>query len=216
MSDAATLPAEFRSADYWRERYRGGGNSGAGAGGRLAVYKAHIVNVTCETRRIRSVVEFGSGDGSQATLFHVPQYLGVDVSPEALEIARARLEGRTNFRLKALDAFKAEPETADLSVSLDVIYHLVEDAVFEDYMERLFAAARKFVLIYSSDHDAEATVPHVRHRRYSTWIERHAPHWRLARTLEQPFPYREGATNPRTTSFAFFRLFRRVEPQKPA
>ena len=44
-------------------------------------------------------------------------------------------------------------ETADLALSLDVIYHLVEDNVFEHYMQMLFKASNKYVIIYASDTD---------------------------------------------------------------
>jgi hypothetical protein len=39
----------------------------------------------------------------------------------------------------------------DLELSLDVIYHLVEDEVFDAYMRSLFAHAGRFVVIYSSN-----------------------------------------------------------------
>lgn len=42
---------------------------------------------------------------------------------------------------------------ADLSLSLDVIYHLVEDEVFETYINTLFKSARRYVIIYSSNSD---------------------------------------------------------------
>ena len=42
---------------------------------------------------------------------------------------------------------------ADLSLSLDVIYHLVEDDVFEYYMRTLFEASNGYVIIYASDSD---------------------------------------------------------------
>ena len=52
---------------------------------------------------------------------------------------------------------------ADLAISLDVVYHLVEQDVFDAYLHSLFTAAERFVIAYSSDHDAPA-LGHVRHR----------------------------------------------------
>ena len=43
--------------------------------------------------------------------------------------------------------------TADLALSLDVIYHLTEDTVFEAYMRHLFAAGSRFVIIYATDRE---------------------------------------------------------------
>lgn len=205
----------FNSGDYWRDRYLAGGHSGAGAYGRLAVYKAHVVNLVTHSRKVRTVIEFGSGDGNTASLFHIPRYTGVDLSQEALARARERAADRGDWRWMTLADFKADPQTCDMAMSLDVIYHLVEDEVFDDYMRRLFTAARRLVLVYSSDHsDGEATPAHVRHRAYSDWIAREAPDWSLAKTWNQPYPFGPG-TNPRHTSFAFFRLFRKAAPGAP-
>jgi hypothetical protein len=37
--------------------------------------------------------------------------------------------------------------TADLAISLDVIFHLIEDAFFNTYMTHLFAAGWNFVIM---------------------------------------------------------------------
>ena len=64
--------------------------------------------------------------------------------------------------------------TADLAISVDVIYHLTADAVFESYMTHLFAAAAWFVVIYSTDKEISGTAPHVRHREFSWWADENA------------------------------------------
>ena len=46
------------SAAYWDARYRAGGNSGAGSYGRLAAFKAEVLNEFVRRRGIRSIVEF--------------------------------------------------------------------------------------------------------------------------------------------------------------
>jgi hypothetical protein len=91
---------------------------------------------------------------------------------------------------------------------LDVIYHLVEDHVFDAYMQRLFGAATRFVAIYSSDTDdnGDNPVPHVRHRRFSAWIERNAYGWRLLARVPNPYPYDGDSAS---TSFADFFFYER-------
>ena len=39
-------------------------------------------------------------------------------------------------------------DRAELALSLDVIYHLVEDTVYESYMGQLFDSATKYVIVY--------------------------------------------------------------------
>jgi hypothetical protein len=202
------LRKTFRSADYWRERYEKGRTSGPGSFGRLAAYKAEFVSALVAERGIGSVIEFGSGDGNQASLFDFPDYTGVDVVPQVIEAARRRFADRPGWSFVTLEEYARHPRRADLAMSLDVIYHLVEDATFTEYMTRLVAAADRFVLIYASDHDATTTARHVRHRAYSRWMAEFAPDFEAVATWENPYPQVEGA-DPTTTSFAFFRLYAR-------
>jgi SAM-dependent methyltransferase len=208
MSNSQT----FDSGAYWVERYRSGGNSGAGSYGRLAVYKAHIIHELVHRREIKSVIEFGSGDGNQANLLQLPSYIGVDLSERMIEASRIRFALRAGWSFLTAAEFEAAPQQAQMTMSLDVIYHLIEDAVFDRYMHRIFSAASQYVLIYASDHDEQASARHVRHRHYSAWIEAHQPTWQLANTWEQPFPLTK-TTNPQDTTFAFFRLFSK-RPEK--
>ena len=53
-------------------------------------------------------------------------------------------------------------------LSLDVIYQLVEDEVFERHMRQLFSASHRFVIIYSSNfaQPPDSAEPHVEHREF--------------------------------------------------
>ena len=53
------------SVEWWERRYSSGGTSGEGSYGRLAEFKAEIVNKFVKENGIDSVVEFGCGDGKQ-------------------------------------------------------------------------------------------------------------------------------------------------------
>jgi SAM-dependent methyltransferase len=198
----------FRSASYWAERYRAGGTSGAGSAGVLAAYKAAHVNGLVARLGLDSVIEFGSGDGNQAALFDFSGYTGVDVVPQVVEAARRRFVDRSGWRFLTAEDYAAAPVTADMVMSLDVIYHLVEDDVFEASMRTLVGAAGRYLLGYASDHDSEARARHVRHRSYSRWLETEAPEFQAVETWENPNAWTEGA-DPEATSFAFFRLYER-------
>jgi hypothetical protein len=75
------------SGDYWKRRYRGGGNSGAGSYDHLAHFKAEVINDYVRKHDIQSVIEFGCGDGNQLSLLQVPCYAGLDISPTVIEAA---------------------------------------------------------------------------------------------------------------------------------
>src|SRR5690606_21928172 len=81
------------SGDYWRRRYSLGGDSGAGSGGSAAEYKASVLNAFVRRNRIRTLIEFGCGDGRQLSLAEYPEYLGIDISADAVLRCRAIFEG---------------------------------------------------------------------------------------------------------------------------
>ena len=191
------------SAEYWRERYAAGGDSGAGSYGKFAAFKAKVLNALFEEQGVTSVVEFGSGDGNQLTLLQVPDYLGVDISAEAVALCRERFAGVPGRRFVLTDDYRPAP--TDCALSLDVIYHLVEEAAFDTYMRRLFAAASRLVVIYSSNRDADAADgAHVRHRRFTDWVTAHEPRWRLLRQVPNEHPFRG---DYRSGSFADFYIY---------
>ncbi|MBD3679360.1 MAG: class I SAM-dependent methyltransferase [Rhodobacteraceae bacterium] len=200
---------KFSSAEYWDQRYRSGRTSGAGSYGRLAQYKADFINDLVKKKQIKSVVEFGSGDGNQANLFNFSNYLGIDVSDHMVQAAKVRFSDRSGWLFQTLEDFCERPSQCELSMSLDVIYHLVEDDVFDAYMKRLTGAATRFVLVYSSDHDAATKDIHVRHRNFTKWLAAFAPEFKYVGRWDNPYPQVAGS-DPRETSFAFFQLFKRV------
>jgi SAM-dependent methyltransferase len=195
------------SATYWEQRYSEGGNSGPGSYAHLAEFKAEVVNEFVRRNSVRSVMEFGCGDGNQLTLAEYPQYVGYDVSPRAVDMCRAKFAGDATKRFEVVSAWNGE--AADMSLSLDVIFHLVEDAVFDDYMRRLFAAGNRFVGIYSGNFERtlQPNAPHVKHRRFSDWIDANAPGWTLIEHVPNRFP---DDGDYRMTSFAEFFFYDRA------
>ena len=189
------------SQNYWEQRYAAGGNSGAGSYSRLAEFKAEVLNDFVREHGIQSVIEFGSGDGAQLGLARYPKYLGTDVSKTA--IARCKeIYAKDPSKSFILSSDLPKDHKSELSLSLDVIYHLVEDAVFDAYMRSLFAASSRFVGVYASNDDKAWTSPHVRHRRFTDWIEKNEPAWRQYRVVKNRYPYDPADVD--NTSFADF------------
>jgi SAM-dependent methyltransferase len=83
-------------APYWETRYAQGGTSGAGSAGRLAPFKAEVLNAFVEQHGVNTVFELGCGDGTQLTPARYPSYVGVDVSPTAVDLCRRRPFDRDN------------------------------------------------------------------------------------------------------------------------
>ena len=120
------------SAPYWERRYVSGGNSGIGSYGKLAEFKARVVNDFVRENNITSIIEYGCGDGNQLRSADYPRYLGFDVSPAAVSKCQQIFAQDPTKQFRLISQYAGE--TAELTLSLDVIYHLVEDDVFDSYM----------------------------------------------------------------------------------
>jgi hypothetical protein len=195
------------SSDYWEKRYRSGGDSGAGSYNILAEYKAEIINEFVSKNNIQNIIEFGCGDGNQLKYFHFPHYIGVDVSATVVQKCRNTYQSDSSKKFIVLSEY--QNEGAEMSMSLDVIYHLVEDSIYLDYMQKLFAAAGQYVIVYSSnedDHENNHDAEHVRHRKFTSWVEKNAPQFELVQHIPNQYPYNG---NNEVSSYADFYFFRK-------
>lgn len=177
------------SGNYWKDRYEAGGHSGDGSYNQLAEFKAEVLNTFVSEKRITSVIEYGCGDGNQLTLAQYPKYIGFDISPNAIARCLKRFSGDKTKTFKLMEAYRGE--TSELALSLDVIYHLVEDYIFVNYMNILFDSSQKFVVVYSSDTEAnpKGTAAHVRHRNFSKWVSDHKTEWKLIKHIPNKYPF---------------------------
>jgi len=198
------------SASFWESVYRNGGTSGPGSYGRLAQFKAEVLNNFVRSENVRKVIEFGCGDGSQLELASYPEYIGVDIAAGSIERCSSRFASDPTKRFFLTSDLPKDIGTFDLAISLDVIYHLVEDRVFEQYMRSLFGYAERHAVIYSSNRDAVTPAVHVRHRKFTDWIDKNASEWRPSGFVPNPFPF--DPDRPEETSCADFYLFTRQVP----
>ena len=104
--------------------------------------------------------------------------------------------------------YTTEQATYDLSVSLDVIFHLVEDDVYHTYMNNLFGSARKYVCIYAGNQEGE-TILHCRTRRFTDYIESNFSDWKQIAFV--PNRYTFDPQNADNTSESDFYFFQRIE-----
>ncbi len=183
---------KFKSSEfYWEQRYASGGNSGAGSYSRLAGFKAEVLNEFVDKNKIKDVIEFGCGDGNQLSLATYPKYIGFDVSKTAIQncIHQFKTDSSKSFYLYNSEAFSDNHHLfkADLVLSLDVIYHLVEDRIFDFYMRHLFETSRKYVIIYASNNDGQL-MNHVRERNFTRWVDAHCSDWKLVEVIKNKYP----------------------------
>ena len=197
------------SAAYWESRYKRGGTSGGGSYGRLAEFKAEVLNAFVEKQQIASVIEFGCGDGNQLQYARYPAYVGLDVSRDAIHRCadRFRDDPTKSFFLYVPDCFvdRTRVFCADLAVSLDVLFHLVEDKTFELYLQHFFQSAARYAIIYSSNEDRPQVSLHERHRRFIDYVAEKFPEWLLVDTVKNRYPWSE--SDRIDTSLADFHIY---------
>ena len=210
MNAGFMMKNSFNSGEYWENRYKVGKTSGAGSYNALAEFKAEIINKFISDNGIIRVVEWGCGDGNQLSYMDFADYLGLDVSPEAIGICRKKFADDGSKRFSLIDENFRIGREFDLALSLDVIFHLVEDAVFEKYMLDLFSSSNKYVCVYSSDSETppklSVPVKHVKHRKFTKFIEENIADFTLVENIKNRYPF--NAINQKRTSFADFYFYR--------
>lgn len=165
------LIMSFNSKTYLENRYKGDGNSGLGSYGREAKFKSDYINSVIKTKKIKTINDLGCGDGNQISqLTGFKRYCGYDVSETALFNCKKGFENKKQFNFVNRIS---EMNFSDLTMSLDVIYHIIEDNVYQEYMRNLFDLSLKYVLIYSTDNDSlKSGVEHIKHRKFSLWVSK--------------------------------------------
>lgn len=198
---------EFPGSErYWIERYKTGGNSGAGSYGRHAEFKAEIINEFIRSKAIRSVIEYGCGDGNQLRYAEYPKYIGFDISSDAINICRNMFKNDETKIFKLMS--KYEGETAELTLSLEVLFHLIEDNIYESYMERLFSSSERFVIILSSNFESTQKY-HEKDREFTKWVDENLPCWKLIKHVPNKYPV-DG--DPHGSKSDFY-IYNKIQPE---
>jgi len=195
-----------QSASYWESRYETGGNQAMDPMASSPSSKAEVLNALVDEFELNSVIELGCGDGNQLALANYPKYLGLDVSQTALDMCREKFGNDSSKSFSSMSDFKHM--VADLTLSLDVIFHLVEDDVFDSYMRTLFSASSRIVVIYASNTNEQESpkLPHVRHRKFTNWVENNQSQWSLHRVVENKYPYDESSGLGSPADFYIYRV----------
>jgi hypothetical protein len=197
------------SKKFWVKQYEIGDNSGPGSYGDLAKFKSEVVNKFVHEESISTVIEFGCGDGNQLGLADYPQYLGLDVAPGAIKLCTDKFSDDNSKSFMLFDPFYFKPGSlvlADLTLSLDVVFHLVEIEQFEIHLFHLFNTSRKWVIIYGIDEDLFFPEPYTHPRKFTTWIASRIFGWELDEVIMNRYPHGSGATS----SMANFYIYKKI------
>lgn len=194
----------FNSNEYWEKRYAFGNTSGDGSYGHLAEFKAKIINGLIKTHNVASVVDYGVGDGNQCNLIDTTniRYYGIDVSQTAIDLCVNKFQDNKIFML--VDDFITLKTSCELAISCDVIYHLIEEDVYQNYMKNLCDFSHKYILIYAKDQNINHA-KHVRFRKFSDFMN--TTQYHLLEHIPNPYPQQQLGQNNKNTSPSDFYLY---------
>jgi 2-polyprenyl-3-methyl-5-hydroxy-6-metoxy-1,4-benzoquinol methylase len=146
----AFLAAQFVNSVFWDLRYRVAPELGSGVGSRgesLAAKRKWLGHVL-GTFADKTVVDVGCGDLEVMRALPLAHYRGLDVSEQALEIARAK---RPDWHFARLGADHSALPEGDAVVCLDVLIHQKQASEFEALLRRLVEAARERLIVSGYD-----------------------------------------------------------------
>lgn len=174
----------FDSYKYWEKRYKSGGNSGCGSYGDNCIYKALVINKFLEETGTKTALELGCGDGNQLSHINYHKYCGFDVSNTAIDICKNKFKNNSLYFFTS--NINEVPDKSDVTLSLDVIYHIVEDQRYFEYIQNLFNRSSKYVVIFSSNFEDNKASSHVKHRKFVADVEKYFSDFKLYHTLDAP------------------------------
>jgi trans-aconitate methyltransferase len=151
----------FDQAEYWRSRHRrlrGDPRSVGNLGSSLeesersqAVVQRTVKEAARMLKPARSVLDLGCGYGRVSRSFTDEgyEYLGVDVSEDAVEAAR-RANPSAKFVVSDLSAWSPD-RRFDVVVALYVLVHFVDDDIWRRLLEKIFGWLRDGGVILLAD-----------------------------------------------------------------
>ena len=171
--------------NYWENRYISGDSSGFGSYGENADHKASVINNYIIKYNIKSISDFGCGDGNQISLLKgFEHYCGFDISPYIVNVCKQKFvdNPKMTFCAKINDLPKS-----DLCLSLDVLYHIIDEKDYEKYLFQLFNKSRKYVIIFSTNYQEKVISSHILHRKFTDWVDTYYKNFVLIEEIENSF-----------------------------
>ena len=174
------------SEEYWKQRYSEYSSrlfKGASGNGRLPFrvnYKSKVLNEIIVKYKISSIIDFGCGDGILASKLHIDRYDGLEIDESLVDELSRQFQSKPNYNFST-KIKSTWPERHDLALSVDVIFHLLEDDVYRSYMFQLFSGKSDYVVIRSSNHEelGMGRNGHIRHRNFSEFVSKNFGQYNL-------------------------------------
>ncbi len=134
----------FENRSFWDFRYRHAPGLGSGIGSRGSHLDAKRRLMAAEVRPADTVLDVGCGDLEVSRTLEVAAYTGIDVSAEALALARTK---RPDWAFHHGDVHALDPAPHDVVVCLDVLIHQSDVAAYRALLGALLRLAHRTVIV---------------------------------------------------------------------
>lgn len=143
---SAFLSKHLINGMFWDLRYKIAPELGSGVGSRgdILQQKRNWLGYALMAFEDKRIVDIGCGDLETTRELPLTRYTGLDVSRQAIDIARAK---RPDWQFKTIDANGSKWDEGDAVVCLDVLIHQTRRSDFEGLLRRLIAAARERLIV---------------------------------------------------------------------
>jgi hypothetical protein len=175
---------------YWNLRYENGGNSGAGSYGSCAEWKSQVLESFITAKNVSTLTDIGCGDFQNEDAFlNLLNYHGYDVSKWQIKNLKQKYR-KKQFKFHQIRSNRDYRKIvkSEMSLSMDVILHLVDDADYSLYMHALFNTGIKYVGILNTATESNPTQMawHNKFRNENDWIVKNCPAWILIERISPP------------------------------
>jgi SAM-dependent methyltransferase len=180
----------FNAKEYWNKRYVEGGNSGDGSYNTMAEFKSEIINEFISTTKCYDMIDLGCGDGNQLEYFNRIKYVGVDVSPYILEKCKEKFASDELKSFIHYDEAKNLSRKFGVAISLDVVFHIIDDNEYAEYFDLLFKLPDRYVILYAIPPD-DGTIQwgeHMKIRDNESYIKERFTDWKLIKKIDAKYP----------------------------
>lgn len=200
---------QFDSNEYWEHRYKNDGTSGDGSYGKLATFKGKILDNFIKEHDVKSILDLGCGDGNQLKYYNTTNinYTGVDPSITIINKLKETYEDDKNKQFIVLD--ENINTKAELTMSCDVLFHLINFNIWEKHIDNLFNISTKYVIIYAYDVDQEWD-NHCKSRKFTDFIKNKYSNWQLTKVIKNEYPLFEGCDD-NEASMSDFYFYKKIE-----
>ena len=142
--------------NYWDSWYDSSTNSGPGSQGKLQEFKINYLNKLFKQFEIKTVLDFGCGDGSLALGLHCQSYFGIDIAINAIKLCKKRVN-RQGFSFECENFFNYTPSIIknkfpsglDCCICIDTLYHIFTEQALSETLKSLFSTEAKIVVLYT-------------------------------------------------------------------